>query len=373
MVGAGLAAAGVSGTAAIVATTVVAGAVTGAVGDAAGQLTGMALGTQSSYNVQQTLGAALGGAVFGPLAGGLTRALGGSAAVSSSLGRSTAVLAASGFGSGFVGDVATQVLEGRSLTEVDYGRSLLVGGLAAVAAPAARGLQEKLPRGLRQVGSSEWFAARPRWSRVGQAARAFLADEAGSVPGGGFRDPKNPRQLTFGDLTETKAPVGGEVAPVQGAAANPVQRRVLYHYTDEAGMRGITQSGKLRPSLRANNPRDVRYGEGQYLSDFVPGTKPPAQLSREFLGQPFQGRRFTHYVEIDVTGLEVVQGRNGVFVVRGRRVEAMAEMLDLAQDEARGEFFRRLQRLGVAAALRRAGAQPGDRVRFGEVEIAWEA
>jgi hypothetical protein len=108
-------------------------------------------------------------------------------------------------------------------------------------------------------------------------------------------------------------------APVRGAAANPAQRRVLYHYTDEAGMRGITQSGELRPSLRANNPRDVRYGEGQYMSDFAPGTKTPAQLSREFLGQPFQGRRFTHNVEIDVTGLEVVQGRNGVFVVPGNQ------------------------------------------------------
>jgi RHS repeat-associated protein len=108
-------------------------------------------------------------------------------------------------------------------------------------------------------------------------------------------------------------------APARGAAASPAQRRVLYHYTDEAGMTGITESGELRPSLRANNARDVRYGEGQYLSDFAPGTKTPAQLSREFLGQPFQGRRFTHYVEIDVTGLNAVQGRNGVFVVPGNQ------------------------------------------------------
>jgi GTP-binding protein len=67
-----------------------------------------------------------------------------------------------------------------------------------------------------------------------------------------------------------------------------------------------------------------------------------------------------------------VERRDGVFLVHGRRVEAMAEMLDLAQPEARGEFFRRLQRMGVAAALRRAGAQPGDRVRFGGVETTWD-
>lgn len=57
------------------------------------------------------------------------------------------------------------------------------------------------------------------------------------------------------------------------------------------------------------------YGEGQYLSDIVPGTRSCAQLSRCFLGQPFHGNRFTHYVEIDVRGLEVVRGRDGVFVV----------------------------------------------------------
>ncbi|MFN8556479.1 MAG: GTPase ObgE [Dehalococcoidia bacterium] len=67
-----------------------------------------------------------------------------------------------------------------------------------------------------------------------------------------------------------------------------------------------------------------------------------------------------------------VEQRRGLWQVRGRRVEAMAEMLDLAQEEARAEFYRRLQRLGVSAALRRAGVQPGDRVRFGAVEVAWE-
>jgi hypothetical protein len=51
------------------------------------------------------------------------------------------------------------------------------------------------------------------------------------------------------------------------------------------------------------------------VSDFAPGTKTPAQLSREFLGQAFQGRRFTHYVEINVTDLNVIRGRNGVYVI----------------------------------------------------------
>ncbi len=95
--------------------------------------------------------------------------------------------------------------------------------------------------------------------------------------------------------------------------------RILYHYTDQAGLRGILASGVLRPSTAASSPRDVRYGDGQYLTDIQPGTMSAAQLSRALIGHPFLGHRFTHYVSIDVTGLTVVQGRRGVFVIPGNR------------------------------------------------------
>jgi RHS repeat-associated protein len=91
-------------------------------------------------------------------------------------------------------------------------------------------------------------------------------------------------------------------------------RQTLFHYTNEAGQAGILDSGKLNPSLKSVNPRDVRYGNGQYLSDIQPGTMTCAQLSRCFIGQPFQGNRFTHFIEIDVTGLNILKGREGVFV-----------------------------------------------------------
>jgi hypothetical protein len=91
----------------------------------------------------------------------------------------------------------------------------------------------------------------------------------------------------------------------------------LFHYTTEEGQKGILDSGQLNPSLKSVNPSDARYGNGQYLSDIAPGTKTGAQLSRSFINNPFQGARFTNYVEIDTSGLNVVQGRPGVFVVPG--------------------------------------------------------
>lgn len=61
-----------------------------------------------------------------------------------------------------------------------------------------------------------------------------------------------------------------------------------------------------------------------------------------------------------------------VYVVQGsRKLEAMAEMLDLSDEEARAEFEQRLQRLGALSILRRAGVRPGDRVRFGPTEVTW--
>jgi hypothetical protein len=90
---------------------------------------------------------------------------------------------------------------------------------------------------------------------------------------------------------------------------------MLFHYTDEQGMKGIVATGLLLPSTAAKNPNDVRFGNGQYLSDVPPGVKTPAQLSRLFLNLPYWGKRFTHFVELDVDGLEVIAGRPGVLVV----------------------------------------------------------
>lgn len=73
------------------------------------------------------------------------------------------------------------------------------------------------------------------------------------------------------------------------------------------------------------------------------------------------GRRFT-----------VEQLRERVWRVHGAGVERFVAMMDLSDEQALAETYRWLERRGVTAALRRAGAQPGDRVRVGRSEMAWE-
>ena len=73
------------------------------------------------------------------------------------------------------------------------------------------------------------------------------------------------------------------------------------------------------------------------------------------------GRRFT---------VEPLRGR--AFRVHGSGVERFVAMMDLADEQALAETYRWLERRGVAAALQRAGAQPGDRVKVGRSELVWE-
>jgi hypothetical protein len=89
----------------------------------------------------------------------------------------------------------------------------------------------------------------------------------------------------------------------------------LYHYTSEKGLAGILDTGTLNPSLKANNSKDARYGNGQYFSDIAPGTRSNASLSKQFINNPWQGSKYSNYIGVDTSNLTVVKGRDGVYVL----------------------------------------------------------
>jgi len=64
-----------------------------------------------------------------------------------------------------------------------------------------------------------------------------------------------------------------------------------------------------------------------------------------------------------------VDEEGGELVVRGPAVEKLARRLDLSTQDAQDYFRARLERLGVLAALRRRGLNPGTMVRIGGHEI----
>ena len=57
---------------------------------------------------------------------------------------------------------------------------------------------------------------------------------------------------------------------------------------------------------------------------------------------------------------------DGTGVVRGDADERLIMRWDLENEEAHAHVERRLQRMGVIAALERAGFEPGDDVQIGE-------
>jgi GTPase len=68
--------------------------------------------------------------------------------------------------------------------------------------------------------------------------------------------------------------------------------------------------------------------------------------------------------------LEIIQDGDG-YIVSGLRAESAALRLGESGYEALDELQDRLRRMGLAKAMRRVGARPGDRIRIGDVEIEW--
>jgi GTP-binding protein len=75
------------------------------------------------------------------------------------------------------------------------------------------------------------------------------------------------------------------------------------------------------------------------------------------------------YRPVGEGGYSVQREGDGVFRVAGRGVELLFERHDLGNEEALAYLEQRLNEIGVVAALRAAGFEPGDDVRVGDREF----
>jgi GTP-binding protein len=66
-----------------------------------------------------------------------------------------------------------------------------------------------------------------------------------------------------------------------------------------------------------------------------------------------------------------VSKEEGIYIVRGKRVERAVGMTDLENEEGMDRLQITLRRMGVTKALEEAGVEVGDTVRFGKVELFW--
>jgi len=68
----------------------------------------------------------------------------------------------------------------------------------------------------------------------------------------------------------------------------------------------------------------------------------------------------------------LLEKEDGAFVLRGKKIERIANQTNFDNEESAERFQRELRRNGADKALRKAGIRPGDTVRIGPVELEWE-
>ncbi len=113
----------------------------------------------------------------------------------------------------------------------------------------------------------------------------------------------------FIGLGEEKA--AATVSEIGNVAENTTS---LFHFTNEAGYNAIMKSEELIPSIGVKN---ARYGPGQYLTDIRPGEFTAGQTSRRLFGVPWNTQKITHFIEIDVQGLNVIKNAPHNYLIPG--------------------------------------------------------
>ncbi len=76
--------------------------------------------------------------------------------------------------------------------------------------------------------------------------------------------------------------------------------------------------------------------------------------------------------EPDSAEFEITQLNDGEWRVKGSAIERAAAITYWEYDEAVRRFQHLLERLGIEAALREAGAEDGDTIHIGEYELEWQ-
>ncbi|MEP8874956.1 HYD1 signature containing ADP-ribosyltransferase family protein [Enterobacter roggenkampii] len=119
-------------------------------------------------------------------------------------------------------------------------------------------------------------------------------------------------------------PVCAECAGVGGSVG--CDAYTLINYTTEEGMKGITESGVIRPS---SGDIHACFGDGQYFTNIRlgmiggrtlqdiggAGKMSLGQLAADIYGDVRKLKGISHFVEIDVTGLYVIEPRESTFLI----------------------------------------------------------
>lgn len=84
------------------------------------------------------------------------------------------------------------------------------------------------------------------------------------------------------------------------------------------------KSKVLKPSIGVKN---ARHGPGQYLTDLSSEGLTPGQVSRQLYGVPWNETKVSHFIDIDVSGLNVINNAPGNFLIPGTKGLPLGERI----------------------------------------------
>lgn len=269
----------------------------------AGGIINVAMNWNRIDNFWQGLGYFGVGAVSGALGyvtgGAVSTALGGL----SGFAGGAVIGAASGASSGFVLGGGNAILSGGDFWDVMSGATtgMFTGAATGMASGAIIG------------GAISYFQGKNVWTG---------ADIAKG------RNPFSLKNTPIGDIDQFTSPIElprelPDVAPKEVSPPTSNNSSVLNdspttltHYTTEQGYNSIMESGELLPST---GPIHARFGDGQYLTDINPLDFTAGQVSRRLYGVPWKTNSLTHYIKIDVSGLNVIKNMPHNFLIPNNR------------------------------------------------------
>jgi GTPase len=164
----------------------------------------------------------------------------------------------------------------------------------------------------------------------------------------------------------------------------------------EATLRAELYAARLsdRPMVVVLNKIDILDGElREYLREAFPGAVQVSALTgegverlRDLLEERLRSLEERQWVGTNgddetgehrifrptFRGLRVEEVGEGAYEVSGEDVERLALRTDWESTEGVANFQRELEKKGVVAALKKAGAEPGDEIRIGQVEFDYQ-
>jgi GTP-binding protein len=196
------------------------------------------------------------------------------------------------------------------------------------------------------------------------AALVHVLDCATIEPG---RDPVTDLDTIEAELAAYASTLGTALGGVP-LAERP--RIVVLNKIDVPEARDL--SDMVRPEIEARGLPvfEVSAATTEGLRELKFGLAELVQQARDDAPAPEETRLIIRPPAMKETGFAIARRHDGTYLITGEKPARWVAQTDFANDEATGYLADRLARLGIEAALAKAGAEPGDTVLIGTPDDA---